>query len=103
MTVYCWPAAKVWLITGGSRMEREQVLDERFEGHIICVKVLIDSLLDSIRLGEPLSQWRETYVSAALLALTEVQLAKGKTSHCRGDVRDPVGKISKEQSQHFDR
>lgn len=59
-------------------MEREQVLDERFEGHIICVKVLIDSLLDSIRLGEPLSQWRETYVSAALLALTEVQLAKGR-------------------------
>lgn len=41
MTVYRWPAAKVWLITGGSRMEREQVLDERFEGHIICVKVLM--------------------------------------------------------------
>lgn len=78
MTVYRWTSAKVWLIIGGSRLEREQVLDEHFDGQIICVKALIDSLLDSIRRGEPLSQWRESFVSSPLLALTEAQLAEGK-------------------------
>lgn len=78
MTIYRWPSAKVWLIIADSRLEREQVLDEHFDGQIICVKALIDSLLDSIRRGEPLSQWRESFVSAPLLALTEVQLAQGK-------------------------
>lgn len=78
MTIYRWPLVKVWLIIADSRIEREQVLDEHFDGQIICVKALIDSLLDSIKRGEPLSEWRETYISPSLLALTEVQLAQGK-------------------------
>lgn len=78
MTIYHWPAAKVWLIIADSRLEREQVLDKHFNGRVICVKALIDSMLDSIRRGEPLSQWRESFVSAPLLALTEAQLAEGK-------------------------
>lgn len=78
MTIYRWTSAKVWLIIADSRLEREQVLDEHFDGQIICVKALIDSLLDSISRGEPLSQWRESFVSSPLLALTEAQLAEGK-------------------------
>lgn len=54
------------------------MLDKHFDGQIICVKALIDSLLDSIRRGEPLSEWRETYISPSLLALTEVQLVQCK-------------------------
>lgn len=78
MTIYRWASAKVWLIIADSRLEREQVLDKHFDGQIICVKALIDSLLDSMRRGEPLSKWRESFVSAPLLALTEAQLAIGK-------------------------
>ncbi len=78
MTVYHWPPAKVWLISGGSRFEREQLLNEQFPGQTVYVGAFIESMLEAITQGQRLPQWRERYIFPSLLAFTEAHLINGK-------------------------
>lgn len=78
MTIYKWPAVKVWLIIADSRFDREQILDNHFDGPVIYVKEFMDSFVDAIAEGERLAKWREPYLTPGLLAITEVQVIEGK-------------------------
>ena len=78
MTIYRWPSAKVWLITGGSRLERDRWLEEQLAGRAVPLGEFTEALLEAITGGEKLSDFRKPYILPEQLGFSQIQLLDGK-------------------------
>ena len=78
MTIYRWPSAKVWLITGGSRLERDRWLEEQLAGRAVPLGEFTGALLEAITGGEKLSDFRKPYILPEQLGFSQIQLLDGK-------------------------